>query len=172
MANRIDLKKTIYTKTQYSKVINTKFSELGATSINEDLVGESNVALFFEQYNTLFYEIPAEGDTNSHEFLVKTSGEYINFEANLEEIEALRNEITELRKEVLQLQIENANLISGGSLNSDIDLDGLIATASIGDLSAIENEAEETQANIPTSFDRVGNNNQNLINYEDNTTSY
>ena len=172
MANRIDLKKTIYTKTQYSKVINTKFSELGATSVNEDLVGESNVALFFEQYNTLFYEIPAEGDTNSHEFLVKTSGEYINFEANLEEIEALRNEITELRKEVLQLQIENANLISGGSLNSDIDLDGLIATASIGDLSAIENEAEETQANIPTSFDRVGNNNQNLINYEDNTTSY
>ena len=83
MANRIDLKKTIYTKTQYSKVINTKFSELGATSVNEDLVGESNVALFFEQYNTLFYEIPAEGDTNSHEFLVKTSGEYINFEANL-----------------------------------------------------------------------------------------
>ena len=59
MANRIDLKKTIYTKTQYSKVINTKFSELGATSVNEDLVGESNVALFFEQYNTLFYEIPA-----------------------------------------------------------------------------------------------------------------
>ena len=172
MANRIDLKKTIYTKTQYSKVINTKFSELGATSVNEDLVGESNVALFFEQYNTLFYEIPAEGDTNSHEFLVKTSGEYINFEANLEEIEALRTEITELRKEVLQLQIENANLISGGSLNSDIDLDGLIARASVGDLSAIENEAEETQANIPTSFDRVGNNNQNLINYEDNTTSY
>lgn len=172
MANRIDLKKTIYTKTQYSKVINTKFSELGATSVNEDLVGESNVALFFEQYNTLFYEIPAEGDTNSHEFLVKTSGEYINFEANLEEIEALRNEITELRKEVLQLQIENANLISGGSLNSDIDIDGIIATASIGDLSAIENEAEETQANIPTSFNRVGNNNQNLINYEDNTTSY
>ena len=172
MANRIDLKKTIYTKTQYSKVINTKFSELGATSVNEDLVGESNVALFFEQYNTLFYEIPAEGDTNSHEFLVKTSGEYINFEANLEEIEALRTEITELRKEVLQLQIENANLISGGNLSSDIDLDGIIATASIGDLSAIENEAEETQANIPTSFGSIGNNNQNLINYNDNTTSY
>ena len=36
----------------------------------------------------------------------------------------------------------------------------------------LENEAEETQANIPTSFNRVGNNNQNLINYEDNTTSY
>ena len=81
---RIDLKKTIYTKAQYSKVINTKFSELGATSINEDLVGESNVALFFEQYNTLFYEIPAEGDTNSHEFLIKTSQEYIGYEEDNE----------------------------------------------------------------------------------------
>ena len=172
MANRIDLKKEIYLKSEYEQVINTKFTSLGVSSVNEDIEIEDNVSVFFEQYNTLFYDIPAEGETNSHDFLVKTSGEYINFDANLEEIEALRTEITELRKEILQLQIENANLISGGSLNSNIDLDGVISTASIADLSAIENEAEETQANIPTSFDRVGNNNQNLINYEDNTTSY
>tara|TARA_Y100000361_G_scaffold153758_1_gene176500 strand:- start:1853 stop:2371 length:519 start_codon:yes stop_codon:yes gene_type:complete len=172
MANRIDLKKEIYLKSEYEQVINTKFTSLGVSSVNEDIEIEDNVSVFFEQYNTLFYDIPAEGETNSHDFLVKTSGEYINFDANLEEIEALRTEITELRKEILQLQIENANLISGGSLNSNIDLDGVISTASIADLSAIENEAEETQANIPTSFASIGNNNQNLVNYDDNTTSY
>ena len=167
MADRIDLKKTIYTKAQYNKVIDTKFSELGTTSVNEDLVAETNVAVFFQQYNELFYDIPAEGNTESHEYLVKTSGEYINFDANLEEIEALRTEIEELRKEVLQLQVENANLVTGGNLNTDIE--GLIPTASLVDLSAIENEAEGMLGSIPTSVPAINTDrrrNQNLINYD------
>ena len=35
---------------------------------------------------TLFYDIPAYGDTNSHEYLVETSGEYIGYETNSAEI--------------------------------------------------------------------------------------
>ena len=68
-------------------------------------------------YNSLFYDIPADGETNSHEYLVKTSGEYINFEQNDEDIQALLDEITTLRQEnldltqqVINLQISSSNL--------------------------------------------------------------
>jgi len=67
-------------------------------------------------YNELFYEIPLLGD-NSHEFLVKTSGEYINFDQNSEIIEALQQEITALREESLQLNIQLAEAESGQKLN-------------------------------------------------------
>jgi hypothetical protein len=40
-------------------------------------------------YNDLFYDIPELGDINSHEYLIKKSSEYINFEANQEEIDRL-----------------------------------------------------------------------------------
>ena len=34
-------------------------------------------------YNTLFYQINELGETNSHEFLIKTSSEYIKFDDNM-----------------------------------------------------------------------------------------
>ena len=81
MAERkIDLKKNVFSKSQYIKTINTQFSELGVTTLQEDLTSQIDVSQFFQAYNELFYEIPANGDTNSHEYLVKTSGEYIDFD--------------------------------------------------------------------------------------------
>ena len=55
-------------------------------------------------YNELFYDIPEMGELNSHEFLIKTSGEYIDNEIDNEVIQALQNEITQLREELLQSQ--------------------------------------------------------------------
>ena len=46
------------------------------------------------------------GETNSHEFLLKTSGEYINFDENDELIQALQNEIAQLREDLLEAQQE------------------------------------------------------------------
>ena len=81
MAERkIDLKKNVFSKSQYIKTINTQFSELGVTTLQEDLDSQIDVTQFFQSYNDLFYEIPANGATNSHEYLIKTSGEYINFD--------------------------------------------------------------------------------------------
>ena len=41
---------------------------------------------------------------SSHEFLVKTSGEYINFEDNDELVQALQDEIAQLREDLLEAQ--------------------------------------------------------------------
>ena len=60
-------------------------------------------------YNDLFYDIPEIGSTNSHEFLVKTSGEYINTETDNELISALQDEIAQLRQEILQIQEDQLN---------------------------------------------------------------
>ena len=59
----------------------------------------------------LFYEIPVFGPTNSHEYLVKTSGEYINFDEDNEIIAALQKEIAQLRQDLLQEQIKELDKI-------------------------------------------------------------
>jgi cell shape-determining protein MreC len=119
---RLDLKKEVFNKAQYIKTIDTSFDQLGVTTITEDLQTEPTVEEFFGLYNSLFYNIPALGETNSHEYLVKTSGEYINFEEVNEEIEALRAEITQLRQDLLNLQIENIQLAANQSDDPATDL--------------------------------------------------
>ena len=118
---KIDLLKNVFNKIQYAKTINTSFTELGVTSIAEDLAQQPSVDKFFELYNSLFYDIPPNGETNSHEFLVRQSGEYINFDQDSEEIEALRAEITQLRRDLLQAQVEKAEALTGEKINLDID---------------------------------------------------
>ena len=59
---------------------------------------------FFEMYNELFYDINEKGPTNSHEYLIKQSSEYVNFEQDNEEIESLQEEIGQLRIELLDTQ--------------------------------------------------------------------
>lgn len=126
MAERkVDLKKNVFSKSQYIKTIDTQFSELGVTTLQEDLASQVDVNQFFQLYNDLFYEIPANGTTNSHEYLVKTSGEYINFDLIQEEIEALREEISGLREENLELQVEVTKFQTG----EDIDVGSLIKQA-------------------------------------------
>jgi hypothetical protein len=113
MEQKIDTKKNVFNKNQYSKTIDTSFREFGVTTISDDLESQPTVEQFFELYNQLFYEIPSNGEINSHEFLVQQSGEYINFEANSEEIQALQEEIANLREELLNAQIQIAQVASG-----------------------------------------------------------
>tara|TARA_R110002167_G_scaffold46547_2_gene138764 strand:- start:93 stop:557 length:465 start_codon:yes stop_codon:yes gene_type:complete len=118
---KVDLIKKTYSKTEYSKVIDTKFSQLGVVSLNEQIENTVTVNQFFESYNNLFYDIPALGETNSHEYLIKTSGEYINFDQDSQEIEALRAEITSLRRDLLQAQVEKAEALTGEKIDLDIN---------------------------------------------------
>ena len=103
---RVDLQKEVFNKLDYPRTINTTFTELSVPSVNDDLETQVTVEDFFNLYNELFYDIPAEGESNSHAFLVKTSGEYISFDETDAEIEALRNEITVLREDNLELEKE------------------------------------------------------------------
>jgi hypothetical protein len=118
---KIDLVKKVYSKTEYPKIINTKFQQLGVVSVNEQIEATTTVQQFFEYYNELFYDIPSYGSSNSHEYLVKTSGEYINFDEENEIIVALRAEITQLRKDLLQAEIEKVEALTGEKININLD---------------------------------------------------
>ena len=110
MEQKVDTRKSVFDKNQYSKTIDTSFREFGVTTISDDLQSQPTVEQFFELYNQLFYDIPPTGETNSHEFLVQQSGEYINFEADNEYITALQNEISQLRIDLLDEQKKNIDL--------------------------------------------------------------
>jgi hypothetical protein len=124
---RLDLRKEVFNKDQYIKTINTRFDELGAKSITQDLIVQPTVEEFFGLYNSLFYDIPAIGETNSHEYLVKTSGEYINFDDISEEITALQAEISQLRQNLLNAQLENIKVQTAQT--GDVVSDSILATA-------------------------------------------
>ena len=113
MEQKVDTQKNVFDKNQYTKTIDTSFKEFGVTTISDDIQSQPTTEQFFELYNQLFYDIPPSGEINSHEFLVQQSGEYINFEANSEEIRALQDEIANLREELLNTQIQIAQATSG-----------------------------------------------------------
>ena len=85
---------------------------------------------FWTLYEQFFYDIPKNGDVNSHEYLARTSGEYANFELIQEQIQALLDEIAEIREENVELRIENVNLTVSGSL-SQAELESLQAQQSV-----------------------------------------
>jgi|TARA_R110001632_G_scaffold127042_1_gene240802 hypothetical protein len=119
---RLDLRKEVFNKSQYIKTINTSFDELGVIKLNETLESQVSVEEFFGLYNSLFYSIPALGETNSHEYLFKTSGEYINFEETNEEIQALQAEIAQLRSDLLDAQMETVSVQVAQSQSPESDL--------------------------------------------------
>jgi hypothetical protein len=96
--------KIVYDKSQYERVINTSFTQLVQPQITSSLP-TITVAEFFQNYQELFFSIPKFGDTNSHEYLIKTSGEYIgSTNVNDDLIQALLEETNQLRQENLDLQ--------------------------------------------------------------------
>tara|TARA_R110001592_G_scaffold71055_3_gene217453 strand:+ start:501 stop:1019 length:519 start_codon:yes stop_codon:yes gene_type:complete len=115
MAERIDLIKDVFNKAEYIKTIDTSFNEFGAVSITEDQQLQPSVEEFFGLYNSLFYDISALGETNSHQYLIRTSGEYINFDEINDEIQALQAEIAQLRSDLLTAQMEGAQAIASST---------------------------------------------------------
>ena len=100
MPENINLNKEVFNKRIYQKTIDTSFKELGVKTVQE----------FFDMYNTLFYNINELGSSNSHEFLIKTSSEYIGAEQDNELINLLQAEIANLRQELLANQQQLADL--------------------------------------------------------------
>ena len=105
MKTQYDLSKEVFSKSQYQNTIDTNFNQL-ITPQNE-IAGDvlPTVNQFFDYYNQLFFDIPKFGETNSHEYLIKTSTEYIGASSVVnDELQALIDEITGLRQENLDLQ--------------------------------------------------------------------
>ncbi len=101
---KIKLKREVFKKKDFKKSINVNFEELIDPQPDPSFfdINLATIEDFFVLYEKLFYDIPKEGN-NSHEFLVESSGEYINFERDNKEIKELIDEITQLRTENLEL---------------------------------------------------------------------
>ncbi len=161
MKSKIDLVKNVYQKVNYPRIIDTKFSELGTVSVTDQIDATPTTNEFFDLYNSLFYEIPSYGDINSHQYLIETSAEYIDFTPNQEEITALRAEITDLRRQLLEAQVATAEALSGEKFDLDVNSinDAAIADSqefanimdTIGELPSSPTEANTTNTTGTTS---------------------
>ena len=112
MTKQTNLKRTVFDKEKFNQTVDTQFSEL----IDKDQpipfdINTATVADFFALYDRFFYEIPKQGDVNSHYYLVETSGEYINFNKYQEEIQSLMQGISELRAGNLELREELSDTV-------------------------------------------------------------
>ena len=112
----INLNRQVFDKKKFEETVNTNFTQLneegepGFLDLNLATVGD-----FFELYGKLFFEIPKFGDVDSHEYLVKESGAYIDFDKINEEIQALLDEIAALREENLELRTEQITTLTEGA---------------------------------------------------------
>jgi hypothetical protein len=122
------LTKQVFQKTAFDNTIDTSFSELTSTTVPSTGSILPSIVEFFQYYQDLFYQIPKFGDTDSHQYLVITSQEYIGSEAGGNEvIDALIAEITALRQENLDLQqqlAQNTSISVQDALNTLQNLNG------------------------------------------------
>lgn len=103
MSEKVIISKTAYNKSQFGQVIDNQFTQF-VTTPTASVALTIDVNQFFQAYENLFFQIPKLGETNSHQYLVNKSGNYINETAISEEVQALLEEITQLRQENLDLQ--------------------------------------------------------------------
>ena len=71
---------------------------------------------FFEDYNELFFQIPATGSVNSHQYLVERSSqlykadqEIIDIQPLIEEITALKLQNVEYLQQIADLRVQLAS---------------------------------------------------------------
>jgi hypothetical protein len=122
MSKEIKINKTVYDKNAYERLVDTKFSQIGAPPTPQQKLQEQpSVNKFFKLYNDLFYDIPENGEIDSHKYLIEKSSEYINYEANSEEILALQNEIADLRQQLLTEQKRIIELQTSIDINSELN---------------------------------------------------
>jgi len=102
---KINLSKKVYAKNQYEKVIDTNFSQLATSPTPSTTFAPVSISVdeFFQNYNQIFFNIPKLGTTNSHEYLIKTSTEYIGYAPINNDIQALIEEINNLQQQNLDL---------------------------------------------------------------------
>ena len=98
MRKEVQVQKTLIPKDQYRSLVDTSF-----TYFNQAAEEETGVSVdeFFELYNKLYFDIPIEGDINSHEYLLKRSGELVTMESDTTDINLLLEEVTQLREQLL-----------------------------------------------------------------------
>ena len=113
MAEKVQIKKTIYSAANINNIISADFTQLARTTKETPVETDMSVNDFFSKYDELFYEIPLSGSDQSHLGLASRSLEYLGLS-----IDDLQNEINFLREENVDLknQIFTSSKITTGSL--------------------------------------------------------
>ena len=108
MANqKVQIRKTVYDNAGLSKIVDREFKAFAEPVPEQDL---DTVEELFRLYDKLYLEIPIEGESNSHEYLITKSSDLINVDLDNEAIQPLLEEISELRTQLLESNREIANL--------------------------------------------------------------
>ena len=100
--SQIPIEKQVFDKDAFGKVVNTQFSYLLNNQAEE--TPTFTIDDFFQLYEDLFYQIPKEGDTNSHRYILEKEADYLGVIISQDDIQALLDEITTLRQQVLDSQ--------------------------------------------------------------------
>jgi hypothetical protein len=103
MSEKVNIAVTSYDKNKFQQTVNIQFTQFGVAA-TQPTAQTLSVNDFFNAYDSLFYQIPKLGETNSHEYLVKKSSAYIGAVSTNNEVQALLDEITQLRQDNLELQ--------------------------------------------------------------------
>lgn len=100
MANDVQIQKTVFNAIDFSRVVDNTFRTFTQPVPEEDL---DTTEEFFRLYEKLYFEIDVEGETDSHEYLIRKSSELVNYDRVTEDIQPLLDEIAQLRQENLAL---------------------------------------------------------------------
>jgi hypothetical protein len=118
MVNKYQLYLSQVNPSTYSRVVDPSFQQFQLPP--PPLRDTISVEEFFTLYDQIFYDIPTEGLINSHEYIVKTSGKYIQTEVDNQDVQLLLDEITALRQELLESNQRILNMQLSSSLSSSM----------------------------------------------------
>ena len=108
----VNLNRQVFDKKKFNETVDTSFTQL--VTQPDPTFFDLNLATvedFFTLYEKFFFQIPKEGEVNSHTYLIKESSDYVGFQANSEDIQALLDEIASLRQENLSLRQEQISIV-------------------------------------------------------------
>ena len=108
----VNLNRQVFDKKKFNETVDTSFTQL--VTQPDPTFFDLNLATvedFFTLYEKFFFQIPKEGEVNSHTYLIKESSDYVGFQANSEDIQALLDEIAALRQENLSLRQEQISIV-------------------------------------------------------------
>lgn len=121
MKQELPIQKKVFDKNTFNNVIDRNFNQLinlNNSTTNNELF---NIDDFFALYDQIFFDIPKEGNTNSHQYLITKSSEYLGIKnENSIDIQLLQDEITSLREQLLEANqtIENFKILNSTGNNS------------------------------------------------------
>lgn len=111
MSESISFRKSVVNLDDLSKVTDTSFNFFITSSATSSVL---TVDEFFSEYTRLYFEIPIEGEINSHRYLVNRSSELLDVESEVDIIQPLLDEIASLRNQLLEantkiVELENSS---------------------------------------------------------------